>query len=326
MARCSSNPTVRSAGRRPSKQAVACHSIASSRCPSADKSKLHREHLGIRQMRALKALLKDLALTSTTLPELVAVLLQNVMAPDSKQAFSKESIDHVCGLVQKGPSSDMNYDKDSLTIFMQDVGHVAADPTGEEPHLVDQAIEVLVLLSLQWFAMNKHVSQSLSLPAMSDYQRRAWLPPAFSYLTGQVLWRHRTSRQLDSRHTSAVEHLRWIMQTPGVEEDMLDQCNVVFQVLSSGASHMKLSQWRKVMEIISVNPELRTRVRRCDAVRFCYGEALGLSESGLSRKKFKLMLMKTADLLGVHPVVLFKQLASHTEDLEALKKAQKESA
>merc|ERR1712048_1547595 len=86
---------------------------------------------------------------------------------------------------------------------------------------------------------------------------------------------------------------------------------------------MKPTQWRKVVELIASNPQLRPRVRRCDPVKACYGDALTRSESGCSRKSFKLMLLKIADLMNVHPVVLFQELASHVEELEAAQKSQK---
>merc|ERR1719181_2617116 len=166
----------------------------------------------------------------------------------------------------------------------------------------------------------------MSVPELSDYQKRSWLPPAFSYLVGQVLWRHRAADPLQSAHASVVENLRWIAAVPGADEDMMDKCNAVFQVLSgSDSGRMKLSRWRKVMDLMARNPELRPRVRRCDAVRACYGDALVHSESSLGRKSFKLMLMKTADLMGVHPVVLFQELALHAEELEASQKLQKEA-
>jgi len=207
--------------------------------------------------------------------------------------------------------------------LLQDLGHF---PGGRSLHdadqlLMNQAIEVMALLSLRWFAMKNLVG----VPEMSDYQRRSWLPPAFSSLVGQVIWRHRTAKSLQP-HTIVVENLRWITFTLGSEEDMMGGCNAVFRILSgSDTARMKLSQFRKVVEIIAVNPELRVRVRRCDPVRTCYGDALSNTNSGLTRKQFKLMLMKTADLMGVHPIVLYQELASQAASLEAAQKVKEEA-
>lgn len=298
-------------------------------------------------MRALEALLKDLA-TSTTrnLKELVRLLLHNVMAPEGGQAFTQDILHHVCEMVLEDPNimSKEAMDDDSprlvvsgsisqtLEMFMQELGHFA-EPHGSKAAesdaddvriLVDRAVEVVALLSMRWFAMQHHIA----LPEMSDYMKQKWLPPAFSYLVGQILWRQRTAEALQcGHHTSTVENLQWIALSPGAKDDMIDQCNVVFRVLSgSDGGIMKLSQWRKVVELIAMNPELRLRVRRVDAIRACYGDAVGHAENGLSRKNFKLMLLKTADLIGVHPVVIFRELASHAEELEASQKTHKENA
>lgn len=42
-------------------------------------------------------------------------------------------------------------------------------------------------------------------------------------------------------------------------------------------------------------------------------------------KQFKLMVMKTADLMGVHPIVLFQELASKAASLEEEKKLKEEA-
>jgi len=67
------------------------------------------------------------------------------------------------------------------------------------------------------------------------------------------------------------------------------------------------------------------RSRRCDAVKACYGDAANHSDGSMNRKKFKLMLLKTADLMSVHPLVLFQELARHAEELEQASAAAKHS-
>lgn len=272
-------------------------------------------------MKALKALLKELAASHTTLRSLISVLMHNILAPDAKAAFSKDALDHVCQIVthaSKARFSPSSYGPVTTTLelapVMQEMGHVALDPFSELDEaalLVDKAIEAVVLLSLRWFAM-KHYT---SIPEMSDYQKTKWLPPAFSSLVGQILWRHRAADAL-AAHKSTTENLVWITSIPGVREDLIDRCNAIFQTLcGSRSSRMQLSQWRKVIERFASNAELRPKVRRCDAVRACYGDALGHSETGMSRKSFKLMLVKTADLMNVHPIVLFEELALQAEAL-----------
>jgi len=207
-----------------------------------------------------------------------------------------------------------------ISEFLQDLGHVA-DVTDEDQVLVNQAIEVVALLSLRWFAMKN----LMVVPELSEYQRRSWVPPAFSNLVGQVIWRHRGAESLQP-HSAVIENVRWITLVPGVEENMMDHCNAVFRIFSGGdAGRMKLRQWRRVVEVIASNPSLRPRVRRCDAVRACYGDAHSHTEGGLNRKQFKLMLMKTADLMGVHPIVLFHELASKAASLEAAQKSKEEA-
>jgi hypothetical protein len=291
-------------------------------------------------MRALEALIKDLAPSVRKLKDLVRLLMFNVMATDGTAAFSKETTDHVCEMVINridvskeslencSPRSTYSADiSESLEMFMEDLGHVS-DPhcstrvpetfAEEMQILVDRAVEVVAILALRWLAIKHHIT----LPEMSDYQKQKWLPPAFSYLVGQILWRNRTTDVLQP-HMATVENLRWIATTPGAKDDMMDEVNLVFKILGGSATLMPLPQWRKVIELIATNPEMRLRVRRVDAVRACYGDAIGHAENGLSRKSFKIMLMKTADLLGVHPFVLFEELASHAEELAAARKAQK---
>jgi len=196
-------------------------------------------------MQALKALLKELVPANRTLPELVSVLLHNVMAPEGNQVFSKETLKHVCELVLKESSAESGIDKvapSQVLAFLQDLGHFADENVNDEDQvLMNQAIEVVALLSLRWFAMKNLIG----VPEMSDYQRRSWLPPAFSNLVGQVIWRHRAAESLQA-HTSVVENLRWITLIPGFEEDMMDRCNTVFRIFSgSDAAHMKLRHFRK---------------------------------------------------------------------------------
>lgn len=294
-------------------------------------------------MRALEALLKDLTNATRNFKELVRLLLQNVMGIDGSAAFTKETLDHVCEMVLKDaalPKEASIYDSprsnssetisNSLDMFVQELGHFADPHSNKVPEtdadevrlLIDRTIDAIVILSLRWLAIKHH----MDVPELSNYQKQKWLPPAFSYLVGQILWRHRAADSLKSgRHASAVENLRWITSAPGVKDDMIDRCNLVFRVLSGSKSGcMPLSQWRKVIELIANDPELRLRVRRVDAIRACYGDAVGHAENGLSRKNFKLMLLKTADLIGVHPVLIFQELASHADELEASQKAQKD--
>jgi len=293
------------------------------------RREIRREDLAARQMQALKALLKELAPSYSSLPDLVSALLLNVTAPEGHSLFSKEALTHVYEMVLQGsvtdPISISGIEQESqLASFLQDLGHFA-DAGGTDKHrqLVNQAIEVLVLLSLRWFS----VKELSSVPVLSDFQRRSWLPAAFTYLVGQIIWRHRTAASL-SGHAVVVENLRWITLVPGLDENLMDRCNVVFRILTgseSDAGRLKLGQWRKVIGLIAMNPDLRTRVRRSDAVRACYGDALSSDENGLNQKQFKLMLMKTADLMGVHPIVLFQALAAQAETLEAGQKPKEES-
>lgn len=265
-------------------------------------------------------------------------MLQNVVAvpqrghlSDQTQAYTKQTMEHVCEVVLRDADGSIA-GSNSLGRFLQEeLGHFAVPLDGckvgdvaEQPwFLVDRAVEVAVLLSPRWFAIIDHAS----VPEMSDYQRQRWMPPAFSYLVGQVLWRHRAMESLQHQHLTVVENLHWVMSGPAVEENMSDQCKSVFRVLSGNKSgKLALCHWRKVMDLLAMNPELRARVRRTDAVRACYGDAGGHSGDGLSRKQFNLMLMKTAHLMGVHPIVLFQELASHAETLETAQKSQIEVA
>lgn len=287
-------------------------------------------------MQAVKALIKELLPSYETLLDLVSALMHNVMEPKGNQAFSKETINNVCELVLSGGSLDPEEEfaprtnggtdqapASQIESFLQDLGHSADEAAGEEGQaLMNQALEALALLSMRWFAMKN----MMAVPELSEYQRRSWLPPAFSVMVGQIIWRHRTAESLQP-HTAVVENLRWITLTPGVEEDMMDRCNSIFRLFSGAEStKMRLSQWRKVMDIIASNPSLRQRVRRCDAVRACYGDALSHTDNGMSRKQFKLMVMKTADLMAVHPIVLFQELASKAASLEAAQKLKEEAS
>lgn len=278
-------------------------------------------------MQALKALLKELVTSNRSLPALVSVLMHNVMAPEGHQAFSKETLKHVCLLVSSESITGANAEvaPSQVAAFLNDLGHIVDEGVSDEDEvLCNQAIEVIALLSLRW-----HATRNLtSVPEMSDYQRRSWLPPAFSHLVGQVIWRHQKMESLQA-HTVVVENLRWLTLAPTVKEDMMDRCNLVFRIFAGPDSdRMKPNQWRKIIEVIASNPELRPRVRRCDAVRACYGNAIShadIAESGFNRKQFKLTLMKTADLMGLHPLVIFQELALRAPDLEAAQKSKEET-
>jgi len=271
----------------------------------------------MRQLSALKALLEDLVLSVRTLPELIEVLLHRNIAPDGSPLFETETWEQVCEIITHSSDDEAA----AIACFLEELGHMAGDPRKAKESedtdpatVVNQTLEVVTLLSLRWFSMKHH----MTVPHISDYQRQKWIAPAFSHLVGQILWRHRTNSVLQSGHMSVIENLRWIAATPGVEEDMIDQCNMVFKILSGSAiGNMRITQWRKVMELIAKNPDLRQRARRCDAVRACYSDIINHEGGGMSRKQFKLMLAKTADLMSVHPVVLFQELASHVEDLQA---------
>jgi hypothetical protein len=289
-------------------------------------------------MQALKALMGEHMLSYKTLPDLIRVLMHNVVMPDGSPAFSPETLAHVCELVIGASSEDPFSPRSSsaataasyLSTFMQELGHSPEDralligrgkPGDAERLLVDRALEVVTLLSLRWFAMKHHIS----LPEMSEYMRQKWLPPAFAHLVGQILWRQRATCALKDWQPVA-ENVHWISLSLGAQEDLMQQIKDVFRALSGSASgRMALTQWRKVMELIAMNPDLRQRVRRTDAVRACYGDAISQSETGLNLKNFKLMLSKTADLMGVHPVVLFKELATHADTLELAHKTRKSS-
>lgn len=247
---------------------------------------------------------------------------------DQTPAYTKQIVEHVCEMVLREADGSIA-GANSLGRFLQEeLGHFAVSLDGckvpdvaeQAWFLMDRAVEVAVLLSPRWIDICDHAS----VPDMSDYQRRRWMPPAFSCLVGQVLWRHRAVESLQDQHLAVVENLHWVMSGPAAEAStcLNDQCKRVFRLLSGSKSgNMPLSQWRKVMDLLAMNQELRARVRRTDAVRACYGHATVNSESGLNRKQFNLMLMKTAHLMGVHPIVLFQELASHAEALDAVQKS-----
>lgn len=178
-------------------------------------------------------------------------------------------------------------------------------------------IEVIAMLSLRWHAMKREES----VPDMTDYAQKKWLPPAFSSLVGQILWRHRTAASL-KRFEAEVESVRWVKAS--LDEDVVNDFNRVFKHFAASSGMFKVSQFRRIVDLLALNAELRPRLRRCDPVRACYGDIAGHSIHGMNKKQFQLMLIKTADLAAVHPSKMFEVLASHADALASSRNASKE--
>lgn len=277
-------------------------------------------------MAALKALVKELQpRCNMSLHELIGELLHTVMAFEGHLAFSKSQLDQACHKVEQGEIPCQ------VAAFLDDHGVHIEEGASKSRVLTHQALQVVTMLSLRWYetgverllvprdhdeewlrgSESENPSDEVG-PGMSDYQRRSWLAPAFSSLVGQVLWRHRHEESLQGKHEAAAENLLWICMGPQAGNATMEKVNAVFQAFTgSETGRMTLAHWRKLMDLVAANPDLRQKVRQCDAVRSCWGEATAHSHDGkLKRKQFKLMLAKTADLMNVHPLVLFQDVAA----------------
>lgn len=254
----------------------------------------------------MKALTKQLALhidvsSPSALRDLVDELLRGVVFTNGMQAFTGEALDRACELVLSKPSAAE--------------GEQSTEDKPCKEILVDRAMQAVTILAPNWIAMQHHSS----VPAMSDYQEQKWLPQALAQLVGQVLWRHRKSDALQGEHRPVAESSKWVEDSAVAvdvdEESVVEKCRTVHTILSGGKkSSLKVAQWRKVMELISTNSEFRSHVRRIDPSKLYYGECDG---AGLSQKQFMLLLMKIADIMGIaHPVLIFKEVASHAETLQ----------
>jgi len=141
---------------------------------------------------------------------------------------------------------------------------------------------------------------------------------SFDDVVGQLLWRHRNAEPLQqSHHKNVVENPKWIVAGQDVGDEFIEGCKTVFRVLAKAeGGRMKLGQWKKVMEIIQANPVLNLRVRRSDAVRLYYGETRSISENSLGLKDFMCLLLKTAETIEVHPMMVFFSVSAHASRLQ----------
>mmetsp|Transcript_48424 Transcript_48424/g.85322 ORF Transcript_48424/g.85322 Transcript_48424/m.85322 type:complete len:727 (+) Transcript_48424:66-2246(+) len=307
------------------------HSRASPRTPRTGSRAGHKaarqEGLPRRQLQALKALVRELAPSHTSLHDLVSKLLLKVLSPSGLAAVPPEKQQHICDVVLRRveiPSSPevagSTLSSSPWLVDFFELMHHSAVPLpanksleelfGESWFLEDRVVEVMTMLSVQWHDMRC----AECVPEMTRYAQRRWLPPAFSSLVGQVLWRHRAAASL-KRFEADVENVRWV--TSLLDERIVDDFNRVFKhFANSNAGIMKLSAFRRVVELLAMNSDLRVRLRRCDAVRACYSDIGGRGGEGMNKKEFKLTLFKTAELMGVHPATLFEELAFRVDELE----------
>jgi len=139
----------------------------------------------------------------------------------------------------------------------------------------------------------------------------------FEDVLGQMLWRHRNSEPLqESHHKSCVENPRWVIAGQDVGEEFIEKCKTVFRILAKPeGGRMKLPQWKKVMEMIQSNPVLKTRVRRSDCDRLWHGETRSLAENSLGMKDFMGLLLKTAETIEVHPMMVFFTVSAYARSL-----------
>merc|ERR1712118_313938 len=88
-----------------------------------------------------------------------------------------------------------------------------------------------------------------------------------SDIIGQVLYRHRRAKPLRrKKHRDTVTTLWW-----AADPDIVDDVERVFHLMTgdplSDDGRMKVAEWRKVVELIKLNPVLQKRLRRGDGDR-----------------------------------------------------------
>jgi len=249
--------------------------------------------------------------------ELASMLLTPTMGRDGKKLFSEELISDTLGdvLIARTPKTP----KDSGT---QEVQDFAAVPV--HLHGTDEATHVI-------------------LDVVRRLEKRTSMP--VSDTLGQLLWQNRDVPSLrEGAHRQLVEDLSWVVDPEHCSSDsgpsVLDLTMVVFRELTAEDSgRMKWRTWLKVVEYIKRNPLLTNRINRNDADRIFHAEAMREVRGGHSQDQgisvgshgFMGLIMKTAEIIEMHPFVLFLAVGCHADYLveerqRMERKAQEESA
>lgn len=136
---------------------------------------------------------------------------------------------------------------------------------------------------------------------------------AFGEVAGQVLWRSRRSKALQSkaRHRRIAEEMSWIVEAHQVDT-LMSHIDLVYDACADGGK-MKWRGWQRAIQLVLKNPVLQGRVKHSVADRIFYNTThkTSAATSTVSSREFKEMLVDLAEQNVVHPGIIFLTVASH---------------
>merc|ERR1711879_224770 len=121
---------------------------------------------------------------------------------------------------------------------------------------------------------------------------------------GQILWRHRQGQGLqDKRYCKIVEDFNWAADsTP----DVIDSVEEAFRLVTVPRHLMSSREWHKILRLLQENWVLRISLKLADVDQIFYDETHhdGEASSDVNCRQFKLMLLRLADAMQVHPYLV----------------------
>lgn len=132
-------------------------------------------------------------------------------------------------------------------------------------------------------------------------------------ILGQILWRHQGAKVLED-YRSIVEDITWAEEVSfGLRPSLLEE---VFSERCDERGFLQAKRWREVVEKVCLNPLLRNRIWLTNADQLFFAERCrsATSESGMTFRQFKKLLLQLSDLLQAHPCIVLVSLCSHFQD------------
>lgn len=143
---------------------------------------------------------------------------------------------------------------------------------------------------------------------------------SFRAIVGQVLWQHRGAKALED-HRSILEDLSWALEDLKDVEQHRRQCSEnhlqdYFRAKTDVRGFMQAKSWREAVIHVCQNPLLRNRIWLTNADQLYFAERVKCppGESGVTFRQFNKLLLQLAELLQVHPCIVFLAISSHVED------------
>lgn len=178
--------------------------------------------------------------------------------------------------------------------------------------------------------MDPHVETAAAMPLVMDalhtLGQRSGMH--FNDMLGQILWHHRKDEVLQERRFhKTVEDTAWAFDAAGDPDARLSKMGSVesvFRAMTSPDGQMYLRQWRKVAELVQRSPLLQGRVKRLE-VDYVFHASCGrgnvaqrhVNDSchAINYEAFTALLVELADVMRVHPFMVFVAVGCHAQHL-----------